>query len=529
MSEISKSLKLFFISTKDSLLANKKSNKMRVLFPLFMIALYLLLFVVCFQYSLMFGVTLKEDNLEYVSLIMFYFTSVLVMFMMTSYKSRGALFGAKDTSFLLSLPISNASILFMRIMNMMMFNYFVASLLIIPSSISYMWFNHTVNWPFLFICLIFVPFIPTMLSCCVGCIIGFTISRSKHKSIIESVMLFGFMVVIFMVATNFGTILEKIFDLKDDVLLVFKSVYLPIVWMYDAVTKSDVLSLLLFVVSNVICLGIFIIFFNKLFVTINQRMSERYVNKNFKLVEAKQKNHMFALMIKELKLYTQSSMHMLNTCFGSVTIFVFAISTFFYNRSSILEAFSSFGVVIKPEEFVLAIGATMIALSCTTPASISMEGNSLWCLRSLPVKEITILYSKMLMDMCFIMPINIVSAIIIGLNFKVELSTLALIVVFMALVGASMTHFGIILNLLFPKLKFKTEVEVVKQSMAANLAVYIPIIILAISIVVWMVCKTFMTFTQFLLGYISIMAMVLIILAIIVRTYGVRKLQLLYC
>ena len=529
MVNLRKAFTLFVISLKDSFKANSKPGKMKVLFPIFMVLLYIVLSIVTFEYGLMFCQMLAEENLEYISILMFYLAAVLVMFMMTTYKARGALFGAKDTQFLLSLPIPNSSILTMRILNMMFFNYLIGSLLMIPPTFAYSWFGNDVNWLLLIVGLIFIPFIPTMLACCVGSIIGLTISKSKHKSIIEAIMSFVFIFLIFGVAVNFGDILTNIFEMSEDVLIVFKQVYFPIVWLFKAVTESNIVSMILFAIINLVCLALFVVFFNKAFVTINQNMAEKFRNAQFELKLAKQYSQTISLLIKELKLYTQSSIHMLNTCFGSVSVLIFALSTFFYDKSSILNAFSQFNIVISPEEFVMGICGTMIALSCTTPASISMEGKSLWCLRSMPIKEMTIFNSKMLVDLCFIMPANIISAIIIGINFDVNLKSMFLIVLFMILVGASMTHFGLILNLLFPKLKFKTDVEVVKQSMAANLAVYIPMIVLVISIFVYMIIKRFIIFDFFVLVYIGIMFVILVILHVLLRTYGVRKFRTLYC
>lgn len=524
-----KALRLFKISLKDSFHANRRKGKLRVLFPVFLIFLYLILFIVSFQYATAFCAILQEEQLEYICLLMFYLAAAIVMFMMTAYKARGALFGAKDTEQLLAMPIANSSILIMRILNMMFFNYLIGSLLIIPPTLALQMFGYSINWLNTVIGLLFMPFIPTMLACCIGCVIGVTISKSRHKSIIEAVMTFVFIFVIFGVIANFGTILTNIFELHDDVIEVFQRIYLPVVWLHNAVRYNDILQIVLFAVVNLIFLGLFVLIFNKAFVKINQDMSERYTQVNFKLTASKVHGKLISLLLKELRLYTQSSMHMLNTCFGSVSILIFALSTFFYDKNAILDMFANFGIVVAPQEFVLAICSTMIALSCTTPASISMEGKSLWCLRSMPIKETTIFYSKMLVDLCFIMPANIIAAIILCINFNINIINMFIIIGFMVLVGTCMTHFGLILNLLFPKLKFKAEVEVVKQSMAANLAVYIPLVILAISIVVYMIMKLFISFELFIGIYSAILCFVLIILNVLIRTYGVKKFQTLYC
>lgn len=527
---IKKTLVLFKVSLMESFKIDKyKSNKKQFLFPILMTFLYIALFIASYQYNLMFMHMMHESGLENVVFMMFNIMAVVAMLMTGIYKARGALFGTRDNELLFSMPIKNESILLMRILNMMFFNYLISSVLVFPSAIAYSMFGKNVNIINLIISYIFLPFIPTLLSALFGYFMGMTISKSKHKSMIEAGILFILIFAAFSFISKFGTILSDLLDMENDIMAVFSKVYYPVVLINNGVINSSYLSILIFAAVSALFMYLFLMFFNKAFVSINQRMNERISNKNFEIFELKTRGKCISLLFKELRLYSQSSLHMLNTCFGSISILLFALSTFFYDPSSMLSAFKDFGITLTSTEFVSAICVTMVALSCTTPASISMEGKSLWCLRSLPVKEMTIFWSKMLVDLCFIMPANVIAMFILSFTMKVPFIDMLCITLLMVICGFAMTHFGLLLNLLFPKMKFKSEVEVVKESMSANLAVYIPMILTSICIVAYLILKNMISMSTFLLILSAITFVVLLILHIIIRTYGIKKFKTLYC
>ena len=169
----------------------------------------------------------------------------------------------------------------------------------------------------------------------------------------------------------------------------------------------------------------------------------------------------------------------------------------------------------------------MAPLSCTTPDAISMESKALWVCREMPVKEMDIFISKMLVDICLILPMNLIAMILLSVSFNLELIEVIALFLLILFAGLTMTQFGLLLNLKYPKLKFQSETEVIKDSMSASLAVYIPLVISFFLGVLYAVLPiNFLTYVWILDVSFAIFA---VIVNLYLRTKGVEAFKKLYC
>ena len=179
-------LELFKINIINSMKLNNKGKKKTG--PLFLGIFLFTLIIVFFTYSFMVEQFLKKHEISYLLFPAFVGMGMIIMLMITTYKARGALFGFKDADLLFSMPIHESSILTYKIMNMMMFNYIVSLLTVVPASITYAMFESVSPLYPLFVLIIFLlaPLMPTLVSALFGYVIGYVSSRSKHRSIIET-------------------------------------------------------------------------------------------------------------------------------------------------------------------------------------------------------------------------------------------------------------------------------------------------------------------------------------------------------
>ena len=110
-----------------------------------------------------------------------------------------------------------------------------------------------------------------------------------------------------------------------------------------------------------------------------------------------------------------------------------------------------------------------------------------------------------------------------GLTIIETISLFLLIV----LVGLTMTQFGLLLNLKYPKLKFQSEAEVIKESLSASLAVYIPLAIaFFLGLIYGIIQINFQLYIWILCGLFVILC---VLCNIILRTRGVARFKHLYC
>ena len=81
-----------------------------------------------------------------------------------------------------------------------------------------------------------------------------------------------------------------------------------------------------------------------------------------------------------------------------------------------LTGFSQMLPLIAPIFLCLFIG-----IACTSACSISLEGKSLWIIRSLPVDTSTIFAAKIGVNLTITVPISILDSILLGLFLQPDL------------------------------------------------------------------------------------------------------------
>ena len=521
-------LELFKVNMINSMKLNDKKKKKTG--PLFLGLFLVALFIVFLTYSFMFCQFLHENKITYLIFPAFVGMGMIIMLMITTYKARGALFGFKDADLLFSMPIPESSILSYKILNMMLFNYIVSFLTVVPTSISYALFEPTngLYIPFVFLTFLLTPLIPTLISGLFGYVIGYLSSKSKHRSIIETFASLIIVFVFILLTTKIEVALEYLLNTETNLETFAQRIFYPLWWVQDALVNGNIVNMLLFAATSIISFVVFVLVLNHLFIKINKKLKEKFSSKNFTMIDLKTEKPVIAMFKKEFSLYTKSSIYMLNTCFGSVAMLLFAISSFFFDVSIIGDTiFDLSKIHITNFQILTIICGIMAPLSCTTPDAISMESKGLWVCREMPIKEMDIFLSKMMVDMCLILPINIIAMFLLSISFglaPIEILALFVLVLF---VGLTMTQFGLLLNLKYPKLKFQSEAEVIKESLSASLAVYIPLAIAFVLGLIYAIIR--IDFIAYIWALCILFIVLCVVCHFVLKTYGVRKFRNLYC
>jgi ABC-2 type transport system permease protein len=167
--------------------------------------------------------------------------------------------------------------------------------------------------------------------------------------------------------------------------------------------------------------------------------------------------------------------------------------------------------------FIFCISFTFI-----TAPSISLEGKSLWIIKSLPIKIENILWSKILLNITFTVPALIINTIIVALALKIDTTTIFAIFCVSLLYCLFTPITGILINLYFPKLEWTTQISVVKQSASVLLATLMGFLAIGIPTAIFAILRP--ADTNLFLGAFSFV--LLIINGILIKTLnttGVRK------
>ena len=192
------------------------------------------------------------------------------------------------------------------------------------------------------------------------------------------------------------------------------------------------------------------------------------VHRDYRLTSLPSRSVTEALVRKESNRYFSSGIYVSNTIIGPILAVILAIALAFFSPEAIFREikglpFTLHATAVLP--FIFGMIFCMMSIS-----SVSMEGKNWWIVRSLPVAPADILNAKLLFNLIMLAPFYCVTEVILlftvrcGILQRLWLLTVPLVYAVFA------TVFGLFLNLKFPKFRWETETEVVKQSAAVGLS-----------------------------------------------------------
>ena len=153
----------------------------------------------------------------------------------------------------------------------------------------------------------------------------------------------------------------------------------------------------------------------------------------------------------------------MNSSIGMILLPIFAIAIIFIGYEKIATLLEIPMVMDMMKIQIVGIIVFCIVMSNTSCVSISIEGKNLWILKSLPIDEMDIFKSKILLNIFLTIPISIISFLLIGIKLNFGLNTIILVMISIVLLAIFSATLGLFINLLYPKLEFTSDVQVVKQ------------------------------------------------------------------
>lgn len=440
------------------------------------------------------------------------------------YKIPGYLFTFKDFDLLMGLPVKPSAVIASKLIFIYLSNLLTSLIIGIPPLIVYgmRTSSGAIYYLFVAVTTFFIPLIPISIGALLAYFLGRVSSKFRSTNI---VLLAGSFIL--LIGTMAGSTLISQVSAQHvrNSIPVSSRMNEVLFWTgfyVKALKDRNVLSLMVFILFSILVFGVFIAVFSKGFKLINARLTEKYSSANFKMISLKTSSLMKALYIKELKFYFSSYIYVVNTAFGVImmTIFSFGISIFGK------DAISKFMKMPMTDNYVIPVIVLMLIFciisTSTTASAVSMEGKSFWIIKSLPVKEESVLWSKILVNLTLTVPAVLINSSVLVFSFKMRAATTA------AIVGVSLMYClfspisGILINLYFPKFEWTTHTAVVKQSASVLLTMLAGFVSAAIPVLLFIAFKP--ANIDLFLGTISIILLVInMILVKLLRTTGVRK------
>ena len=450
-------------------------------------AFAIIMFAVSFIYAYSMGLVLKMyDSIELLPSIFVALTSIVVLFT-SIFKVKGTLFGFKDYDMVMSLPVSNSKIVASRLILLYSINEVFVFIIMIPVMIAYgiLVQPGVVFYIFSISMLLFIPLIPIVIASFLGTVVTYLSMRFRYSNVLYIVFTFLLLLTMITLPLFLGDSEEVLAQLSHMIASQINRIY-PLARLYSkAVSDGNIIALLIFVAVSVLVFLIFAFAVGKVFKRINTVIMTGRHKANYKLGELKSSSPIKALYRKDLKRYFSSAVYVMNTGFGVVIMVLGAIALPFVDVSAVTAELNinAAGTI----QDILPLFITFcIATSCTTMASISIEGRNLWIVKSLPVSAVMIFTSKILVNLTILTPVFF-SAILMGITMRIPFVNWLLILMATVSCSVFMSLLGLVLNLSFPNLSWTNETVIVKQGTAAMISVFSGIGIVIVQFLLWMV------------------------------------------
>jgi ABC-2 type transport system permease protein len=447
-------------------------------------------FVWLFQYSWLLGGALEKFGFLHLLIMQAIVYPSLVCFFTGLYSVPGQLFFCRDYDLLLSLPVRTSAVVMSKLAGLLLSNCVYTAFLALPPLIVYGWKSGAGPAFYLFAlaALPFIPLVPLTLAALFASITGRFAARFKRSNQVlinlVLILLAGLMMGYFELSKSNRLATAGVNTVLDAI----KTWYPPARLCFDALKDQSIFSLLGFMALSG---GLFVLFcavFGQFFRAILSGLTATAAKANYKLTELTASSPLRALYLKELKGYVSCPIYILNTFFGMVMLTLFSASTVCLSdatRAKLIQTFGA-GAVAPAVAIVVTVGCTLI--SCTTAVTISLEGRNLWILKTAPVDPLTIFKSKLLLNLSTTWPLIAINSVMLAVGLRLDLRHWLLVWGVPSVSALFIAVAGLLVNLLFPKLEFKSPTVVVKQSASALIAFLVEFasIALPVFLYVWL-------------------------------------------
>lgn len=390
------------------------------------------------------------------------------------FMTQTQLYDAKDNELLLSMPIRPMQILMSRMAVLLVLTGVFTLAALLPAYIMYAAFfgvtvQIVVGWVLSAAALILLA---QAVCCALGWVLHWLLSRIRNKAVVSMTFTVLFLVVYFYVYTNANNLLTQLMQSGEQIAAAVQGA----AWPLYAVGMGMGGSLPHTLFTAVLGAGVFALVswalaasFAKT-VTAGSRSGAARRRRGRR--DMRVKTPVQAICRKELRKFLTSAVYLTNFGLGLVLLVALPVAALIF-RGQLLEVI---GLLDGFRPFVVGVvvlaAAFCIATSCISAPSISLEGKSLWVIRSLPVSGRTVLRGKLRMHCMLLVPLSAVCVLALGLIVGCSVIDTLLAATICAVFGWFVGVAGLVCNLLAPRFDWINEAGPCKQSAAVFLTIF---------------------------------------------------------
>jgi ABC-2 type transport system permease protein len=485
----------FLNSSGINQLRYEKDQKKRARATLFLIGMLIVAgMLISYVFAMGYGMGAMGLG-EIIPLYALTFASTLI-FVFTFLKAGGVLFAFKEYDRLMSLPVLTTTLITSRFLVMYGINLFWSLFMMLPMGIAYALWQKPgwIFYVFWSIIILFTPLFPMTLACLITTFLSSFASKFKKSNVVNIILSFGLVFGIMVASFSFQgmdqeALLAQWGDLGKIISVELKRFYPLAIWVERAVLNKEILPLILFVAFSLGCYYGLLKLMEGKYKKIHTNLTTYATKSNFKLKDTKTGTPFLALYKKEMKRFFSSSLYVLNTGIGSLSLLVGSVALLILGASQI-EKITGISYKMLQEMgplFAPFIVSGLLSGSCTACVSLSLEGKNLWMLQSLPIEPKVIYKSKIAVNVSLLLPVALLSAGCLSIFLRVQGAMLIWLFVTPVVYSFFTGVWGIFINRIFYDFTWENEVRVIKQSVSSMLGIlggfivgFVPLFVISI-------------------------------------------------
>ena len=476
-----------FLEMNQSLFRSRKTGKMRsrggtIGFLVLFVFLFISIAAAFYGYAEMLCVPLVEQGRGWLYFAMMGLMALFIGVVGSVFNTYAGLYKAKDTELLLSMPVAPSSIIASRMLGVYVMSLLFTAIIWIPTTVRYIVAaGHGTGIVFPIILLFILPLLVTVLTCLLGWVVAQVASHVRNKNTATIIATLLFLVVYYVVYFKLNSFLQSVVANSAAVAGVVKTWGYPL-YVLGLAATGDAVSMIMTVVVSIVLFVLLCLVMSRSFLrlSLGGKQAKAIVYKEKPLrVSAVDK----ALLDREWKRFTGSSIYLLNCGLG--VLFLLAAAVAAVVKGDVLRMLAdNIGSLIPGAEglapvVILAVVCMFTGLDMITAPSISLEGKSLWQIRSMPVTSRQVLTAKEKLHVLFNMIPGAVCAVVCCLVIRADALATVLVVAAALAFNCVIAALGLMLDLKRPNLNWTNEATPVKQNLTIILVMMIEFILSA--------------------------------------------------
>ncbi len=391
------------------------------------------------------------------------------------FMAKSKLYEAKDNDLLLAMPVKPWAILFARMVGLYAMAFLFNALVFIPAAVIYFTVAKfsVLSVLFLLLTLFLLPLGGLVISCLLGWLIALLTARIRQKNLITMLFSVAFLVGYFYVYSKATEYLNYVILHGEAVGAKMKTVLFPF-WQMGLGATGKPLGFLAFAG---VFLALFALTYYLLALTFYKLVTMKRGGKKAKYREKNTRagSAFSALFRREGMRVFKNPMILFNAALGSVLLLilpVLAIVKADALQQLIALPIGGSGMAETVSLIVAVVVCFMASTNMLTASSISLEGENIALLQSMPLSERQIFAAKLALHMAITAVPAMICSVVLCIVLKIGIWLSLLLCVTVTAFTLVCAAGGLAINLKMPYMHWQSEMVAVKQSMSVMVAMF---------------------------------------------------------